>query len=133
MEIHNPKIRFVIICFSIEKILSYSLINKIILGQIKSTIEPEQICEGMHKNFSKIIHHIRELSFEEEPSYHVYCKQFKEILEHSNIGIDQIDQAFDWDRNCEKKQHTPKRTESMRRFVFFHFKHYHLFFFFFLQ
>ena len=64
------------------------------ITQLKIQTQPEQLCEGMPKEFKILIEVLRRLRFDEEPKYHWFRQIFNSLFLKKGYVYDGV---FDWD------------------------------------
>ena len=81
------------------------------IREIKMTIEPEKLCEGLPNEFKEYIESVKSLEFEEEPEYERYINMFNELFQKKEFVKDYL---YDW--VGDKKKNTPKNFKEASMF-----------------
>jgi casein kinase I family protein HRR25 len=63
------------------------------IREMKMTIEPEKLCEGLPEEFKDYIELVKNLEFEEEPDYIRYINMFNDLFKKKEYSKDYI---YDW-------------------------------------
>ena len=78
------------------------------IREIKMTIEPSKLCEGLPNEFKEYIEMVKNLEFEEEPEYDKYTNMFNELYSKKEFPKDYL---YDWVDN-KKKSSTKNFNEA---------------------
>jgi hypothetical protein len=63
------------------------------IKDMKNSIDPYKLCEGLPVEFAKLLEHSYNLKFEDEPSYKQYVNMFKELYKSKDYENDYL---YDW-------------------------------------
>ena len=80
------------------------------IREIKMTIEPNKLCEGLPDEFKEYIEMVKNLEFEEEPEYDKYTDMFNELYKKNEFPKDYM---YDWAENKKKNSSKNFREISM--------------------
>ena len=63
------------------------------IKEMKMSITPEKLCEGIPKEFAQYLTMVKKLGFEEEPEYKKYIQMFNNLFKEKDFEMDYL---YDW-------------------------------------
>ena len=81
------------------------------IREMKMSIEPEKLCEGLPDEFKEYIELVKNLEFEEEPDYIRYINMFNELFKKKEYSKDYL---YDWTGEKKTSVKIFKETSMFR-------------------